>query len=166
MEEAANKMKKNSKTSDGIAACTVRYLLPTLMRILVIMFNLVFTGGPDAYPSMWLTLVNAIPKKGKLELPKFVRFISVLSIFEKIYQTILTNRIVKFLKVPVQQSTYQKGKGCSLHVMTIRLLKVLTTKTKQKLYVIFTDFEAAFDLVSRRLLFEKLIKLGISSTML
>ena len=50
--------------------------------------------------------------------------------------------------------------------MTIRLLKVLTVKTKQKLFIVFTDFEAAFDLVSRRLLFQKLVKLGISSLML
>ena len=32
--------------------------------------------------------------------------------------------------------------------------------------LIFTDFEAAFDLVSRRFLFEKLKKLGVSTVML
>ena len=50
--------------------------------------------------------------------------------------------------------------------MTIRLMKALTKKTKQKLFVVFTDFEAAFDLVSRRLLFKKLIQLGISALLL
>ena len=47
-----------------------------------------------------------------------------------------------------------------------RLLKILARKMKQKLFIIFTDFEAAFDLVSRRLLFEKLKKLGVSTVML
>ena len=83
-----------------------------------------------------------------------------------LYQTIINKRLCKFLKIPVIQTAYQKGKGCNLHVMTIRLLKILTVKTKQKLYIVFTDFEAAFDLVSRRLLFQKLVKLGISSVML
>ena len=118
------------------------------------------------YPTNWLCFINAIPKKGRLELPKFVRCISIMGIFEKLYQTILNNRLHSFLKIPHQQSAYQKGKSCNVHVMTIRLLKLLTSKTKQKLYIIFTDFEAAFDLVSRRLLFEKLVKLGVSVVML
>ena len=89
-----------------------------------------------------------------------------MGIFEKLYQTILNNRLYNFVKIPSQQSAYQKGKGCQLHVMTIRLLKSLTKKTRTKLYITFTDFEAAFDLVSRRLLFKKLIGIGISSIML
>ena len=68
--------------------------------------------------------------------------------------------------IPFNQTAYQTGKGCNLHVMTIRLLKALARKMKQKLFVIFTDFEAAFDLVSRRILFEKLVKLGVSAVML
>ena len=45
-------------------------------------------------------------------------------------------------------------------------MKVLSKKLKEKLFIVFTDFEAAFDLVSRRLLFQKLIRLGISAVML
>ena len=43
---------------------------------------------------------------------------------------------------------------------------MLTVKTKQSLFIVLTDFEAAFDLVSRKLLFQNLIKLGISACML
>ena len=113
-----------------------------------------------------MSFVNAIPKKGKLLPPKFVRFITVMGMFEKIYQIILSSRLYSFLKIPFQQTAYQTGKGCNLHVMTIRLLKVLTRKTKQKLFIVFTDFEAAFDLVSRRLLFQKLVRIGVSTGML
>ena len=127
---------------------------------------MIFKGGVNAYPKNWLNLVMAIPKKGRLALPKFVRYISVMGIFEKLYQTILNKRLYKFLTIPSSQTAYQTGKGCNLHVMTIRLFKVLAVKTKQKLFIIFTDFEAAFDLVSRRLLFQKLVKLGVSATML
>ena len=134
--------------------------------MLLVMFNLIFKGGATAYPSNWLCFVNGIAKKGRPEPPKFVRFISIMGLFEKLYQMILNNRLYSFMKIPPQQSAYQKGKGCNLHVMSIRLLKLLTTKTKQKLFIVFTDFEAAFDLVSRKLLFEKLVKLGVSSVML
>lgn len=135
-KEAADKLKENSKTSDDIAASTVKSLLPTIMNMLLLLLNLIFKGSLLAYPSKWVSFINAIPKKGRLEPPKFVRFISVMGIFEKLYQTIL------------------------------RLLKILTIKTKQKLFIVFTDFEAAFDLVSRKLLFEKLIKVGVSTVML
>ena len=166
VEEALNKLNVNSKTSDGITPKCVKALFPTIINMLLMMFNLIFKGGAEAYPSNWLCFVNGIAKKGRLEPPKFVRFISIMGLFEKLYQMILNNRLCKFLKIPPEQSAYQKGKGCNLHVMSIRLLKILTTKTKQKLFIIFTDFEAAFDLVSRRLLFEKLVKLGVSSVML
>ena len=90
-----------------------------------------------------------------------------MGIFEKLYHTILSNRRYSFLKTSSQQSAYQKKKGCNLHVMTIRLImKSLSGKINQRLFIIFTDFEAAFDLVSRRLLFKKLIQLGISAIML
>ena len=50
--------------------------------------------------------------------------------------------------------------------MAIRLLKALAKKWKEKLFIIFTDFEAAFDLVSRKILFEKLVNLGIRFVLL
>ena len=163
--EAVEKLKK-SKTSDGIGVSTVKSILPVIMSMLVIFYNLIFKGGKEAYPSVWMNFVNAIAKKGRLLPPKFVRFITVMGMFEKIYQIILSSRLYSFLKVPFQQTAYQTGKGCNLHVMTIRLLKVLTKKTKQKLVIVFTDFEAAFDLVSRRLLFQKLVRIGVSAGML
>ena len=165
IEAAVDKLKE-SKTSDGVGVSTVKAILPTIMHLLVVLFNYVFEGGADAYPSSWISFVNGIPKKGRLLLPKFVRFITIMGMFEKIYQIILSSRLYAFLKIPFQQTAYQVGKGCNLHVMTIRFMKVLTKKTKQKLIIVFTDFEAAFDLVSRRLLFKKLVKLGISAGLL
>ena len=165
VEEAVAKA-KDSKTSDGIPGSIIRALLPTIINLLIVLFNLLYTGGKDAYPDRWINFVNALPKKGRLQLPKFVRFITVMGIFEKLYQIVISSRLCKFLKIPRQQTAYQSGLGCNLHVFTIRLLKALAAKTKKKLFIVFTDFEAAFDLVSRRLLFKKLIKLGISSVML
>ena len=166
VEEALESLNVNSKTGDGITPNCVKAIFPVIINMLLLMLNLVFKGGADAYPKNWLNFVNGIPKKGRLEPPKFVRFINIMGLFEKLYQTILNSRLYAFLTIPSPQTAYQKKKGCNLHVMSIRLLKILTTKTKQKLFIIFTDFEAAFDLVSRKLLFEKLVKIGISSVML
>ena len=106
IEEAAEKL-NDSKSSDGIASSTVKHLIPTLMTTLVILYNLVFFGGTEAYPTDWITFVNGIPKKGILEPPKYIRFISIMGIFEKIYQIILSTRLCSFLKIPSQQTAFQ-----------------------------------------------------------
>ena len=100
VEKVIQNLNKNSKTSDGIGACTVKAILPTIIGLLLTLFNLVFRGGINAYPSCWVSFINAIPKKGRLQLPNFVRFITVFPIFEKIYQSILNNRLCSFLKIP------------------------------------------------------------------
>ena len=57
-------------------------------------------------------------------------------------------------------------KGCILHVFFIRCLIAICSKLKKTLYVGVTDFEAAFDNISRRYLFVKLVKLGIGMFLL
>ena len=53
-----------------------------------------------------------------------------------------------------------------MHVFYIRCLIAICNKMKTPLFIGITDFEAAFDLISRRNLFEKLVQLGISMIML
>ena len=53
-----------------------------------------------------------------------------------------------------------------MHVFYLRCLISICQKMKVSLYIGITDFEAAFDLISCRNLFQKLIKLGISMFML
>ena len=89
----------------------------------------------------------------------------MLNQFAKIYDLILLERL-KFIKIPKEQTAYQKGKGCYMHVATIGFLKLIVKKTKTPLFIVFTDFKAAFDLVSRRRLFQKLVTIGISAGLL
>ena len=70
------------------------------------------------------------------------------------------------VKIPDQQAAYQKGKGCILHVFFLRCLIAICKKLKRPLFIGITDFEAAFDYISRRKLFIKLVNLGIGMYML
>ena len=63
IEEALNDLNRNSKTNDGITPRTVQFILPTIITILISLFNLVLKGGHEMYPSNWLNFINAIPKK-------------------------------------------------------------------------------------------------------
>ena len=79
--------------------------------------------------------------------------------FEKIYQIILS--LIPENSIP--QTDYQKKRVCNMHVMKIRLMKILATKRCEKLFMMFTDFEAGFDFETRRPPFQKLIQLGENS---
>ena len=81
--------------------------------MLLMMFNVIFKGEINAYPSNWLCFVNGIPKKGLLKPPKFVRFITIYIYITIYYRLlpILNSRLNKFLKIPTEQSTYKKRKG-------------------------------------------------------
>ena len=84
----------------------------------------------------------------------------------KLNDGILKNRLTKWLKIPVEQTAYQKEKGCVLHVFFVRCLVAICSKLKITLFIGVTDFEAAFDYISRRNLFIKLANLGIGVCLL
>lgn len=50
--------------------------------------------------------------------------------------------------------------------LCLRILIAAATSSKKTLYIVFLDFSAAFDRVSRRILFKKLVKMGIGATYL
>ena len=167
IETAANKLRNNTKSADDISTNIVKLILPIIMSVLLILFNSVFKGGINSYPIIWISLMLALPKKGKLELPNCVPLcITMLNQFAKMYDLILLERLMKVIKIPKEQTAYQKGKGCFINVARIRFLKLIVAKTKTPLFIVFTDFKAAFDLVSRRILFHKLVKIGISTVLL
>ena len=108
---------------------------------------------------------NAMLKKGILDIPN-VRGIGMKDLFAKLYDAIIKNRLEKWLTIPNEQTAYQKFKGCFMHVFFVRCLTAICRKLKISLFIGITDFEAAFDKISRRNLFLKLVDLGISAMML
>ena len=117
IEKNTKKLKDKSKTTDGFSGNFIKSILPKIMMILTILFNNIFT---DVYPNSVLWgLMHAIPKKGKLQIPNSVRFITVMNQFAKKYDGIITAQLLKYIKIPFNQTAYQKSKGCFLNVMTI-----------------------------------------------
>ena len=65
-----------------------------------------------------------------------------------------------------EQAGAQRGRGCTEHMLTIRLLTDYAKQKKQKLFVTFVDFSQAYDEVPRDLLLRVLKRLGCGSVML
>ena len=165
IQTAAQQMNRNSKSNTGISANFLLLVLDKLLVLLLTLFNNIFRGVNDKYPLNWLSAIRCISKKGKFDLTNF-RGITLKEILAKLYDCILMNRLQKWLQIPDQQTAYQKGKGCVMHVFFVRALIAISQKAKKSLFIGVTDFTAAFDTISRRRLFSKLVRRGIGMYML
>ena len=162
---AAEKMNRNSQSNTGITMGILLLILNQIMYVLTPLYNNIFRGNFDKYPKNWTSAIQCISKKGKFNLSTF-RGIALKDILAKLYDYILMLRIEKWLKIPDEQTAYQKGKGCIMHVFFVRCLISIVVKTGKPIFIGVTDFTAAFDTISRRKLFTKLVNLGIGMFML
>ena len=94
------------------------------------------------------------------------RGISVMNAIAKIYDYTLNNRLMEWYVPCREQAGAQPKRGCIEHIVTLRLLFDVFVRRKQKLFVVFVDFQKAYDLVPRRRLFDILINLGCGVTMI
>lgn len=158
-------IKDNSTTTDGFNGYFLKCIATEILPLLLILFNSIFNDG--SYPcAVWWCLMFGISKKGKFQLPNNIRGITIMSQIAKVYDAIICNRIIKKITIPKNQSAYQKKRGCFLNVMAIRIFILISKKCKMKFYVIFSDFAAAFDSISRLKLLQKLVKIGLSITLI
>ena len=139
-----------------------KILYPLLPMLLNIMFFI-------TYPAkLAISLLNAIPKKGDLSLPKNFRGIQMLPGMGVLYDRIINNRLKVWIRNIIHdvQTAYQKGKSTLHHIFTIRLLIEIANLKNITLYIGMFDLEKAFDRVSRFKMLQKLITLGIGNAML
>lgn len=159
---AAMRMKSSSKAKCGIPIPLFMLVITSILQLLTKVYNQIFLSK---YPRCWSAVMNCLPKKGVLNIPN-LRGIGLKDLFAKLYDAILKRRLQTWLHIPDEQTAYQKFKGCFMHVFFVRCLTAICRKLKISLFIGVTDFEAAFDKISRRNLFLKLVNMGISGLML
>ena len=139
-------------------------IMSRIAPVILYLLNLMFFNG---FPlKLCMSLLTAIPKTGNLLLPTNYRGIQMQPLLANLYDRVITNRLLRWVKVHDEQTAFQKGKGTIDQIFLLRLIISLIKYNKMTLYIGFFDLSKAFDRVSRYLLLQTLIKMGIGATML
>ena len=88
-----------------------------------------------------------------------------MSALPKLYDLILANRLQSWFTSDEEQAGAKNGRGCEEQILTLRLLIDIARKEKYPLYILFVDFEKAYDRVDRRKLINLLKSMDCGSAM-
>lgn len=137
--------------------------LPLLKEPLTILLNKCLETGD--IPETWRTSKIKMLYKGKgdPETPDSYRGIALESVLFKSLTKLITNRLYGIVdeKLADQQMGFRKKRSTeqTIEVM-VNSIQVQLQKKKGRHYIIYVDFEKAFDKVNRRILIEKLRRIA------
>ena len=78
-----------------------------------------------------------------------------------LFDRILANRLIRWVKVNYEQTAFQKGKSTLDQIFILRTLIALIKSKNIVLYIYFFDLSKAFDRVSRFLLLKTVVKMRV-----
>ena len=150
--------------TDGIPPGVLKWLPVQWVFYITLIFNNVFFSG--MYPSLWTyAKFFVVFKKGLRTDTNNYRGISIPCALAKLYDSVLNSRLCLWFKPDVEQAGAQKGRGCVEQILALRLFIDIARKKKEKLYVLFVDFDKAYDRVSRSKLLSLLAEQGCGKRM-
>lgn len=141
----------------------------TLAPVLCKLFNYMFWSFE--FPEDWTYgIVVPIHKKDNLSDPNNYRPITLVSVFSKIFTTLLNQRLLSWAEssgaLTEFQFGFRTGKSTVDAIYVLHGLITHSLTNKEKLFSAFVDFRKAFDRVDRRFLWYKLLVSGCSSRMI
>ena len=116
---------------------------------------------------------NKLPiyKKGGVSDPDNFRGLAIGPALAKLFSHIMLKRLNLFIKnkglLSANQIGFAKGSCTSDHIFLLQtLVEKIVKKGKKHLYAAFIDYKKAYDKVDRKILIERLKKLGINGIFL
>ena len=123
----------------------------------------------EEIPQRWKEgLIIKIPKKGDLSQCTNWRGITLLNTINKILAIIIHQRISTALE-PVlrkEQAGFRYGRSCVDHINRLRIIIEQSVEFQSPLYLLFVDFERAFDTLCHNRMWTILENYGIPTKML
>ena len=142
-----------------------KLLPPAILLFILQMFNLILQSS--LIPIEWtLSKLITLFKRGLTSICGNYRGIAINDILFRLFDRIIGKRLSLWYKACREQAGGQKLRDCIEHIMTLRLLIDYARKTRKKLFILFIDFEKAYDKVRRDKLLELLRSAGCGTIML
>lgn len=149
---------------DKITASTIKRLSDILIPVLTYLINNVFSEGK--YPEeLKSTIIIPIHKEGDKNKPENFRPIALTSVFSKIMEKIIKQRIMSYLKkiqfISSKQYAFQENTNTQTAVLDLITEVENEIENGKYTVIIFLDLKKAFDTISKDILISKMEKIGI-----
>ncbi|CAG7833269.1 unnamed protein product, partial [Allacma fusca] len=137
-----------------------------LWSLLDIINNAFNTGStPQNWSEIELLMVF---KKRDIYLPANYRGIALINTVTKLFTALICKRLTKWAeeknKLPECQAGFRKGRGCLDQIFSLMsIIQMKLRISRGKLFVMFIDFQRAFDSIPHDKLWRKLFKVGVSA---
>ena len=169
IKQAIARLKSGKATGlDEIPGELLKAISGHILPFLTKYFNVLYES--QNFPQEWSrSIIIPIYKTGDKLDPTNYRGISLLSVVSKLFTSVLTHRLRKWVeekgKVCVEQAGFRSGHSTIDHVFTLHsmILKHVYGGGRGKLFVAFVDYKKAFDSVDRTILWSVLGKTGLST---
>lgn len=163
---ALSSVKSNAVGPDGLTSEMLKLCCPQILKFLVNIYNSCILSYQ--FPDSWkITKVFPLPKT-KNEPTNFseLRPISILSPCSKIFEKILTARIIEHLNahniLPLRQSGFRKGYSCCTALLDVVDSIMSSLDSGNSCVLVLLDYTRAFDKVNHQVLFALLLHIGLS----
>lgn len=123
----------------------------------------------EIIPAKWKEgLIVKIPKKGDLSDCGNWRGITLLNTVNKILAFIISTRLSEVLDPAFrkEQAGFRPGRSCTNQINTLRIIIEQSAEFQSPLYLLFIDFEKAFDSVNREFMWKVLDLYGVPGKLL
>ena len=165
IQEAVGKLKVNKSVgTDCIPAEFIKACNGSFIQNICYVLN--YCIELRQFPDTWAEgLRTSVYKTGDKLNPDNYRGITVLPIFEKIFEIVVQQRLEfineAFDRTDKYNGGFLKGSRTSDNIYILQSLIERQINLGQSLIVCFVDFSKAFDLINRDILFYKIIKSGL-----
>ena len=154
---------------DAVPGDFIKHCKDNLTDVLYEVYN--YMLATKTFPTKWSEGIrSSVFKNGDRRNTNNYRGITVLPIFEKIFEIMVYNRLEfineAFSKIDESNGGFMKGRRTSDNIFILNGLIKKQLLLGKRLYVCFVDFSKAFDRVNRAILFYKLMKGGWSGRLI
>ena len=118
----------------------------------------------EMLPKKWKEgIIIKFPKKGDLSQCRNWRGISLLAMISKIFNKIILERIKNSLEMGLrkEQAGFRHNRSCIDQINTLRVIMEQSVKFQSPLYMLFVDYQRAFDSLSRAWIWDELKVRGL-----